>query len=98
MAFVPISLVLELFLPVLAIVLLEGGFQRRLIAIYCNFFCIVLVNQPQLYISEFTSSISTTLLAYPLSIVSGLTPLYLVLTANSIYLTYKRGKGQADMN
>src|SRR5216683_993679 len=98
MAFVPISLVLELFLPVLAIVLLEGGFQRRLIAIYCNFTCIFLVNQPQLYVSEFTSSISTTLFSYPLFMVSVLTPLYITLTANSLYLTYKKGKGQADFN
>jgi hypothetical protein len=98
MAFVPISFVLELFLPVLAIVLLEGGFQRRLIAIYCNFFCIYLVNQPQLYVSEFTSSISTTLFFYPAFLISGLTPLYIALTANTIYLSYKKGKGQADTN
>lgn len=98
MAFVPISFVLELFLPVFAVVLIEGGFQRRMIAIYCNFTCLFLINQPQYYVSEFTSSISSTPLSYPLFIISVLNPLYIALTANTIYLTYKKGKGQADSN
>ncbi len=92
MAFFPVSIFFEVILMILALLFMQEGFLRKLIAVGMWSAILVLVLQKQVFIIENAGILSISTIGYPTTILQVITPLIIFTTFVSTLLAWQGRK------